>query len=608
MTALPRPLNARTALDRRRGEGQFLLRETDSSQVFTPEDFTDEQRMIGIAARSFFEREVAPVERRVEQHDYELVRRLIGRAGDAGFIATGVPENAGGFGLGLIATMIEIEQFARNASFTMALANQTGIGVLPLLFYGNSEQKGRYLADIMKGRTVLAFALTESHSGSDALEPRTTAVLDESGEYYRLNGEKMWVTSAAIANLFTVFARVDGKHLAAFLVERDWPGVSFGAEEVKLGVRGSSTRTLMLDDVPVPVRNLLGDVGQGHRVMFGTLNIGRARLGAALVGAAKAALELSARYAASRTAFSKPISEYGLIQEKLAGIASSIYAAESMAYRLAGLLEPQVSQLEKEGPESLPGGIGFVTECSALKVLGSELYQHAADEGLQIHGGNGYSEAYPIERHYRDARVTRIFEGTNEIHRLLMVERLLKLALSGELPLFDSSARIQAEPPPAARRKGTARGAGRLYFAPEAVLAERMKRLSVLLITMAADRFKTALSSEQVLMGALGDLVIETFATDSAVARSAKTVDNLGEYDDWPPRDQIRAAMTSLFVSDSFERAARLVRKATGIITRGAHRPVHALLERLSQCPVVDRGELCGSVSAAVIRAGGYIF
>src|SRR5262245_17674106 len=355
-------------------EGDFLLRTTAPSQVFTPEDFSEEHRMIAETARSFFEREVLPAERSIEQGDFTAVRELIVRAGEAGLLATGVPESDGGFGLGLVPTMIEVEEFSRNVSFTMAIATQTGIGVLPLLFYGTRAQKQRYLPDILAGERIVAFALSEGHSGSDALNPRTTAQLDQSGHHYILNGEKMWVTNAGIADLFTVFARVEGSRLAAFLVERGWPGVGFGPEESKLGAHGASTRSLILNDARVPVENVLGEVGQGHRVMFGTLNIGRARLGAGLVGASKTVLRLTAEYAAERHAFGKPIARYGLIQEKLASIAARIYAAESMAYRLAGLLGPQVSDAEANGLETVPGGIGFVTECSALKVFGSELY------------------------------------------------------------------------------------------------------------------------------------------------------------------------------------------------------------------------------------------
>ncbi|HEU4386760.1 MAG TPA: acyl-CoA dehydrogenase family protein, partial [Blastocatellia bacterium] len=447
MSTTPRPLAAQPEVTPYPREGQFLFEPSRSSEFFSPEDFSEEQRMIAGAARSFFEREVEPAERLIEQQHYDLVRGLIGRAGQAGFLSTGVPECDGGFGLGLVPTMIEVEEFSRNASFTMAIATQTGIGILPLLFYGTPSQKQRYLPEILLGNIVLAFALSEGHSGSDALAARTTARLDESGRHYVLSGEKMWVTNAGIADLFTVFARVEGSGLAAFLVERGWPGVELGAEEVKLGAHGSSTRALVLDRVPVPVDNVLGEVGMGSRVMFGTLNIGRARLGAGLVGASKTVLRLAARYAAERLAFGKPIANYGLIQQKLADIAAKTYAAESMAYRLAGLLAPQVKDAEQHGIDSVPGGIGYVIECSALKIFGSELYSYAADEGVQIHGGNGYSAAYSIERHFRDARLTRIFEGTNEIHRLLIMERLIKLSMSGTLPLFNTATRFQAEAP-----------------------------------------------------------------------------------------------------------------------------------------------------------------
>jgi alkylation response protein AidB-like acyl-CoA dehydrogenase len=608
VATIPRALPAQPAIAKHRYEGQFLFEAAGKSDVFTPEDFSDEHRMIADAARAFFEREVAPAERLIEQQHYELVRGLIGRAGEAGFLSTGVPESDGGFGLGLVPTMIEVEEFSRNASFTMAIATQTGIGILPLLFYGTPAQKRRYLPEILAGKVVLAFALSEGHSGSDALTPRTTARLDEAGRHYILSGEKMWVTNAGIADLFTVFGRVEGGGLAAFLVERAWPGVTLGAEEIKLGAHGSSTRTLVLDRVPVPVENLLGEVGHGSRVMFGTLNIGRARLGAGLVGASKTVLHLAAQYAADRCAFGKPIARYGLIQQKLADIAAKIYAAESMAYRLAGLLAPQVKEAEQHGIDTIPGGIGFVIECSALKIFGSELYSYAADEGVQIHGGNGYSAAYPIERHFRDARLTRIFEGTNEIHRLLMIERLIKLSMSGTLPLFNTAATVQAELPHAPRRRGSLKGNSPPVIGNEAGLVDRMRRLGVLLTASALDRYKSEIQEQQVLIGALADVVTETFAADSAVARSLRVTRELGDYDNWPVREQVRGAATALFVNDAFERALLAARKAAGVISHGAHGALHNLVDRLSVYPAVDRGELSERISNAVTESHGYVF
>jgi hypothetical protein len=591
---------------RRSHEGAFLLYRAQPQEVFTPEDFDEDDRTVAQSARSFFDEEVAPAEAALERHDYALLRRLLVRAGEAGFLATGVPEAEGGLGFGLVPTMIETEQFSRNASFTMAIANQTGIGSLPLLFYGTAEQKRRYLPGIMSGETVLAFALTEAHSGSDALSPRTTARLDASGEFYVLNGEKLWVTNAAIADLITVFAQVDGKHLAVFLVEGNWPGINFGAEEVKLGVRGSSTRPLILQDVRVPVENLLGDVGLGHRVAFGTLNIGRARLGAGLVGASKEVLSLAARYAAQRVTFGRPISQYGLIQHKLADIAARVYAAESIVYRTAGLLTPQVAAMTREGVGALPGGITFAAECSAVKVFGSELYSYASDEGVQIHGGNGYSEAYPIERHYRDSRVTRIFEGTNEIHRLLITERLIKLATSGALPLLETAKSIQAE-----ASNGWNGTAARKNDEPEPLeneidLTDRVRDVAVLALEAAVTRFGPRLAEQQVLVGALSDMVIEAFATDSVVSRTIKAT-GLESREELSAREQTRLSATSLFVGDAFERAMVAARTAAGVICEGGSAPHFQMaVERAAVSPLIDRAAISAQISTSCCETGGY--
>ena len=588
-------------------EGSFLLHRGQPEDVFTPEDFNEDDRLVAQSARSFFDQEVAPAEANLERHDYQLLRSLLVRAGEAGFLATGVPETEGGLGLGLVPTMIETEQFSRNLSFTMAIATQTGIGSLPLLFYGTTEQKQRYLPGIMSGETVLAFALTEAHSGSDALSPRTTARLDSSGQHYILNGEKLWVTNAAIADLITVFARVDGEHLAVFLVEGSWPGVSLGQEELKMGMRGSSTRSLILEDVRVPVKNLLGEVGLGHRVAFGALNIARARMGAGLVGASKEVLSLAARYASQRNTFGRPISHYGLIQRKLADIASKLYAAESMTYRTAGLLTHQVAALTLHGVAAVPYGISFAAECSAVKVFSSELYSYASDEGVQIHGGNGYSEAYPIERHYRDSRVPRIFEGTNEIHRLLITERLIKLAASGALPLLETAKSIQAAASHGPRRLSPGTNDESETLENEIELTDRVRDVTVLALEAAVTRFGPRLAEHQVLVGALSDMVIEAFATDSVVARTIKTIGDFESPGMLPAREQTRLSATSLFVSDAFERAMVSARTAAGVICEGGVAPhFQVAVEQAGPPPLIDRASISAQISMACCETAGY--
>lgn len=585
---------------RPRVEGDFLLAPSAPEEVFTREDLTDEQRMVGNTAREFFEREVAPCGDKLEEHRPELIRSLLSRAADLGFLATEIPESDGGLGLGIFPALLQVEQFARHMSFGMAIVTHTGIGSLPIVFFGDERQKRRYLPGIMSGEIVSAFALTEAHSGSDALASRATATLDGSGRHYLLNGEKMWVTNAGIADLFIVFAKVDGLHFTAFLVERDREGVGLGAEESKMGMRGSSTRPLLLDNVAVPVENVLGEVGAGHKVAFGTLNVCRTKLGAGLIGASKEILALSAAYSQERKAFGKRIAEFELIREKLARMTARIYAAESIIYRTAGLLAENLTRLSANGSD----GIGFAAESSMVKVFTSETLGFVADEGVQIHGSNGYSSAYAVERFYRDARVNRIFEGTNEIHRLLIPERLLKLAQSGDLPLQKTVTDAQS----AIRADRRWRVSQIDPLAVEHQLCERSRALTLTLLGAAVEAFGKEIRSRQMLLAAMSDIAIEAFAIDSVLLRTQKAMERRSRTDG-ASSDEIRINAAKLFVGEAFDRASQAALRAAGIIISAQPDPVlETAVYRLATTPMTDCANLCKSVSSGVSASGGYPF
>src|SRR6266852_3461628 len=406
--------------------GQFLASAARADEVFIREDLTDEQRLFGQTAAEFMQKEVLPVVQRLYEHDWTLTRQLLKRAGDLDLLRLEVPPAYGGLGLDLISASYVGEQIAINPSFGGSLGAHTSIGTLPIVYFGNEEQKARYLPRLSNGELVAAYALTEPQSGSDALAARTTATLTPDGSHYLLNGQKMWITNGGFADLFTIFAKVDGDKFTAFLVERGF-GVQNGRDEIKLGLDGSSTTALMLDNVKVPVENVLGTIGQGHKVAFNVLNFGRVKLGARNMSGVKLALDHSVRYAKERRQFGKAIAEFGLIKQKLAGMAIRGFVGDAMSYRTLGDVDRALESGDRaHGPLVLKTIEGFSVECSINKVWTSEALAWAVDEGIQVFGGNGYSREFPLERMYRDARITRIYEGTNEINRMLIPGRLLK--------------------------------------------------------------------------------------------------------------------------------------------------------------------------------------
>jgi alkylation response protein AidB-like acyl-CoA dehydrogenase len=420
--------------------GSFLVETRTPAEVFTPEDLTSEQRQIAATAAQFAREEVAPLTAAVEAKEPGVMRGLLAKAAELGFTSVEIPEEYGGMGMDKVSSTVVTDHISVLASFSTAFGAQTGIGTLPLVWYGTEEQKQKYLPKLASGEWAAAYALSEASSGSDAMNIRTRATLSPDGTHYLLTGEKMWITNCGFADLFTVFAKVDGARFSAFLVERTFSGLKVGAEEHKLGIRGSSTCPLILDNCQVPVGNLLGAEGKGHHIAFNVLNVGRFKLGVACVGGARHALAAMVKYSKERQAFGKSIAEFGLIQRKIATGAARLYAAESMAYRTVGMIDAAVSQLSPENahnPREIQKRIEeYAVECSILKVYGSEMISYLADEWVAVMGGYGYVEEYPAERCYRDARINRIFEGTNEINRLIITGWLLKRATSGELPLL----------------------------------------------------------------------------------------------------------------------------------------------------------------------------
>ncbi len=502
--------------------GEFLVGETTEADLFTPEDFREEQRQLAGTIEQFMAREVLPGAERIESHDFVLLTSLLKRAGELGLLMIDIPEEYGGLELDKATSALVAEKTSAYAGFACAFNVTTGIGMLPLLYYGTRAQKERYLGKMATGDLIAAYCLTEPDSGSDALGAKTSAVLSPDGRDYVLNGTKQFISNGGIAGLYTVFAKVDRKHFTAFLVERSFPGVTAGAEERKLGGRGSSTTPVILEDARVPVENVLGEVGKGHKIAFNILNIGRFKLGAGVTGAAKAAFAEGAKYANARRQFGVPIASFGAIREKIADGAADIFRAESIVYRVAGLLDRRLTSIEQGRPDyyvDYQKGIEeYAVECAIAKVYGSEMYCRIADEALQIHGGYGYVQEYPVERHYRDARINPIWEGTNEINRLLISGTLLKRAMKGEIDLMSgvtkAAGTLRAGIP--ASPKGAA------PFAEEHALLANLKTVFLAVAGSAVRKHMEKLRDEQEILLALADAAMEIFALESVVLRAGK--------------------------------------------------------------------------------------
>jgi len=585
--------------------GSFLLESRAPAEVFTPEDLNDEQRQVVATAARFAQDEIQPAAGAIESKQPGVLPALLRKAGELGLTAVDIPEEYGGMGLDKISSTLITDHISVLASFSTAFGAHIGIATLPLVWYGTEEQKQHYLPWLATAECIGGYALSEASSGSDAMNIRTRATLSPDGSHYILNGEKQWITNGGIAGLFTIFAKIDGDKFSAFLVERDTPGLTVGAEEHKLGIRGSSTCPLVLTDCRVPAANLLGEPGKGHRIAFNVLNVGRFKLGVACVGGARQALGHMIRYAKERHAFGKSIAEFGLIQRKISASAARLYATESMAYRTAGMIDAGSERLgpdHSSDPREVQRRIEeYAVECSILKVYGSEMIALVADELVATMGGFGYVEDYPAERCYRDARINRIFEGTNEINRLIITGWLMKRAMSGQLPLLPAIKRLMDEITQPAVFDDAA-GAGE-SLAREAAILAAVRKIALFAAGVASQRFMTALQDQQEIMADLADIITQVYALESALLRARKlAAAQRGSA-------AVAAAITGLLADESLALAEQAARRVLAASAEGDMLRTHlAILRRLARAIPADAVALSRAVAQHCVAAERYPF
>ncbi len=559
--------------------GGFLLEDATPESIFTPEDFTDEQKDIARTTEEFFQKEVAPHLDAIQHQEPGAAVAVLRKAAALGLTAVVVPEEYGGMEMDLMSAMIVAEKLAKDGSYSAWHGAHAGIGTLPLLLFGNEAQKKKYLPRLASAEMIGAYCLSEAHAGSDALAAKTRADLSEDGSHYVLNGQKLWITNGGAADLYTVFAKVGGEHFTAFLVERGWPGVQPGAEEKKMGIKGSSTTALFLDNVKVPAENVLGEVGKGHLIAFNILNIGRLKLGPGTTGAGKHLLQVCLKYAKERTAFGKPIAAFGMIQHKLAEMAIRLYASETMTYRVTGM----VTSRARDG-SWMKAAEEFAAECSYVKVFASETLSYIADEGVQIHGGYGFHQDYVVERAYRDCRINRIFEGTNEINRMLATGMLLKRAQRGRLGLVAAVKALQAE---------LLAGPALSTEAPD--LARNAKKVALLCLGAAYQRFGAEMEEQQEVLALIADLSIGALAIESAQLRARKT------------GSAIAASYTAVFAREAMEQVEVAGRAVLAACSTGdALRTNLAVLKRFTKFEPVDAIALRRKIAAELLAAGRY--
>ncbi|MGA3373543.1 MAG: acyl-CoA dehydrogenase family protein [Terracidiphilus sp.] len=583
--------------------GSFLLETRMPAEVFTPEDLNEDQRQIASTAAQFAREEILPAADAIEAKQPGVLRSKLVKAAELGFTSVDIPEDYGGVGLDKVSSTVISDHISVLASFSTAFGAQTGIGTLPLVWYGTEEQKRHCLPKLASGEWIAAYSLSEATSGSDAMNVRTRATLSEDGTEYILNGEKMWTTNCGIADLFTIFAKIDGEKFSAFLVERTSPGLTVGAEEHKLGIRGSSTCPLVFSDCRSPAANLLGEAGKGHHIAFNVLNVGRFKLGVACIGGARHALAHMVRYAKERTAFGKPIAEFGLIQRKISVSATRLYAAESMAYRTAGMIDASLAQVGEDlahSPREIQRRIEeYAVECSILKVYGSEMLSTVTDELVATMGGYGYVEHYPAERYYRDARINRIFEGTNEINRLIITGWLMKRALKGQLPLLAAIKKLMDEvmQPPSFDSGGDT---GEL-LARETEMLAASKKLALFAAGVASQRFMAALEEQQEVMADLADMIAQVYAMESALLRARKLA-AAGK-----ASAAVAASMTGLLAEESMGLAEQAARRVLAACAEGDMlRTQLAILRRLAKYTPADTVGLSRAVARQAILLERY--
>lgn len=579
--------------------GSFLVTESTPEQTFTPEDFSDEQLMIAQTCNEFLDKEVIPNLNELDQRKEGLMVSLLDKAGELGLLGAAFPEKYGGLGEDFVTATLINESLGAGHSFAVAMAAHNGIGSLPILYFGTEAQKQKYIPKLATGELKGAYALTEPNSGSDALGARTTAKLSDDGKHYIINGQKIWITNAGFADVFTVFAKLDGDKFTAFIVERGTEGLSFGEEEHKMGIKGSSTRQVFFEDCKVPAENLLGEIGRGHIIAFNILNIGRLKLCAAALGGAKKALNTSITYATTREQFQKPIAQFGAIQHKLAEMAIKVYATDAALYRTAKWISDKEHELAATGKnedETLLGAAEeYAIECAMLKVLGSETLDYVVDEGVQIHGGNGFSDEYDISRSYRDSRINRIFEGTNEINRLLTLDMYLKRAMKGRIDLMKPAMGVQKELMgiPDFDEDDTA-------FAAERKAIVNFKKAILMCAGAAVQKLMMRIEQEQEVLMYIADMLIDTFMAESMLMRTIKM-----------PGDKAELALdaTRVFINDAADRINHAGKNAINAFADGDEQRMMLLgMKRFTKVNACNTKEARRRIAAELVDKGKYIF
>jgi alkylation response protein AidB-like acyl-CoA dehydrogenase len=584
--------------------GEFLIKETNPQDVFIPAEFSEEQRMMAQTCLDFVREEVTPLLERLDNHEEGLMEGLMKKAGELGLFAVSMPEQYGGLNMDFNTSLLVTESVGGGHSFPVAFAAHTGIGMLPILYFGTEEQKEKYLPRLTTGEWAAAYCLTEPGSGSDALAAKTKAVLNEAGTHYILNGQKMWITNAGFAEVFIVFAQVDGDKFTGFIVEKGYPGLSLGNEEHKMGIKGSSTRQVFLSDCEVPKENVLGDIGKGHLIAFNILNIGRIKLCAATLGAAKKVADLSVKYANERQQFKLPISKFGAIRYKLAEQAIRIFAVESALYRCGMDIYRKEQELLAAGKGENEAMLGaareFAVECAILKVEGSEVLDYVADEGVQIYGGYGFSADYPMDRAYRDSRINRIFEGTNEINRMLTVDMILKKAMNGELDLMGPAQAVQSElmaiPDFGSEEEG--------LFASEYKAIRNLKKAILMVAGTAVQKYMNSLAKEQEILMNIADMAIKTYVAESTLLRVEKLVAMKGEEAVGNQIDIVRVT-----VNDAVDTAFLAGKDAIASMVEGdEQRLLFMGLKRFTKKDLYNTKEARRRIAAAMIDANEFVY
>ena len=580
--------------------GAFLVSSTSPEDVFTPADLTDDQRLLGRTIEEFLAKEVIPHIPELEKHKEGLMPELIRKAGEVGLLGAGIPEEYGGAALDKISMTIVSEKLSAYPSFMVSFGAHTGIGSIPIIYFGTEAQKKKYLPKIAAGELLSCYALSEPQAGSDALAARTRAVLSPDGKSWLLTGQKMWITSGGFSDIYVVFAKVDGDKFSSFIVERGTPGFSVGAEENKMGIRGSSTVPLFFENAAIPKENLLHDIGRGHIVAFNTLNAGRFSLGASCAGGAKNVLAIASKYARERTAFGKSIAEFGLIKAKLGEMAIRTYALESMIYRSAGTIEAAVASAGTDKVQQAMQALEeYAIESSISKVVGSETLDYCVDEAVQIFGGYGFHEDFPVARMYRDSRINRIFEGTNEINRLVIIQMLMKRAMSGVLPLIPAAMKLGEELLSGPSFEETPSGP----FAEEEKSLAQAKKIFLLAAGAAVQKFRDQLADEQEIVGALANIVMDVYAIESSLRRAQKTAAAKGQ------SAALMGEATTAFTYDAMDRIEKEARTALAAIADGDTLTTQlAALRRLAKHAPIDAIAIRRRLADAVLAQDRYPF